>query len=426
MVKIFLRKETFSIKKFILLLSFFLISYNNTMELIVNAQESTETSEIVTVQTTSDFSTSHFLEVQPFDLNQFVFTGSTSPLAKLKIDILLDQQVYTFDGVADNNGQFNFNKDILFGPDVVIDESLLHSITVTSTSNETNEQLQESLYSSAPQPTSQTTQLTAIVTSKTNVEFSKTNVGDIFLTGFGEGYIIEAIMSNGQAYQATYDEMGYFYIELPWKLSSAEQFQINIYDANQVLIETIPITMETSVADTQAPNAPTLEQHLVAGQMVITGYSEPNTLVLLRSTTKPPVIIPTDSMGYFYLELSTPFEEDDIISVFSVDLADNMSEKGIIQEIDPNPNRPAIPTIEPVQQASMQLKGKAASNTLIVFKRVIAEKVTFLQTETDEKGLFQINITTPLSPGETLIFYSAQILAYNNIILSEPVQIVLD
>ncbi|OFK61082.1 hypothetical protein HMPREF2811_03255 [Globicatella sp. HMSC072A10] len=103
-----------------------------------------------------------------------------------------------------------------------------------------------------------------------------------------------------------------------------------------------------------------------------------------------------------------------------------MSEQGIIQEIVPNPNRPTIPTIEPVQQASMQVKGKAASNTLIVFKRVIAEKVTFLQTETDEKGLFQINLTTPLSSGETLIFYSAQILAYNNIILSEPVQILLD
>ncbi|MGX7075566.1 hypothetical protein [Globicatella sanguinis] len=184
--------------------------------------------------------------------------------------------------------------------------------------------------------------------------------------------------------------------------------------------------METSVTDTQAPNAPTLEQHLVAGQMVITGYSEANTLVLLRSTTKPPVIIPTDATGYFYLELSTPIEEEDIISVFSVDLADNMSEQGIIQEIVPNPNRPTIPTIEPVQQASMQVKGKAASNTLIVFKRVIAEKVTFLQTETDEKGLFQINLTTPLSSGETLIFYSAQILAYNNIILSEPVQILLD
>lgn len=279
------------------------------MELIANAEESTETSEIVTEQTTIDFSTSHLLEVQPFDLNQFVITGTTSPLAKLKIDISIDQQLYTFDGVADHNGQFNFNKDILFGPDVVIDESLLHSITVTSTSNATNEQIQESLYSSAPEPTSQTTQLTAIVTTKTNVEFSKTNVGDIFLTGFGEGYIIEAIMSNGQAYQATFDEMGYFYIELPWKLASAEQFQINIYDANQVLIETIPITMETSVTDTQAPNAPTLEQHLVAGQMVITGYSEANTLVLLRSTTKPPVIIPTDATGYFYLELSTPIEE---------------------------------------------------------------------------------------------------------------------
>ncbi|MGX7075565.1 hypothetical protein [Globicatella sanguinis] len=192
------------------------------MELIANAEESTETSEIVTEQTTIDFSTSHLLEVQPFDLNQFVITGTTSPLAKLKIDISIDQQLYTFDGVADHNGQFNFNKDILFGPDVVIDESLLHSITVTSTSNATNEQIQESLYSSAPEPTSQTTQLTAIVTTKTNVEFSKTNVGDIFLTGFGEGYIIEAIMSNGQAYQATFDEMGYFYIELPWKLASAE------------------------------------------------------------------------------------------------------------------------------------------------------------------------------------------------------------
>lgn len=396
------------------------------MESIVNAEESPETSEIATEQTTSDFSTSHFLEVQPFDLNHFVITGTTSPLAKLKIDILLDQQLYTFDGVADNNGQFNFNKDFLVGRDVMIDESLLHSITVTSTSNETNEQLQESLYSPAPQPTYQTTQWTSIVTTKTNVEFSKTNVGDIFLTGFGEGYIIEAIMSNGQAYQATYDEMGYFYIELPWKLTSAEQFQINIYDVNQVLIESIPITMETSVADTQAPNAPTLEQHLVAGQMVITGYSEANTLVLLRSTTKSSVIIPTDATGYFYLELSKPIEEDDIITVFSVDLANNMSEEGIIQEIAPNPNRPTIPTIEPVQQASMQVKGKAASNTLIVFKRVMAEKVTFLQTETDEKGLFQINLTTPLSSGETLIFYSAQILAYNNIILSEPVQIVLD
>lgn len=396
------------------------------MESIVNAEESPETSEIATEQTTSDFSTSHFLEVQPFDLNHFVITGTTSPLAKLKIDILLDQQLYTFDGVADNNGQFNFNKDFLVGPDVMIDESLLHSITVTSTSNETNEQLQESLYSPVPQPTSQTTQWTSILTTKTNVEFSKTNVGDIFLTGFGEGYIIEAIMSNGQAYQATYDEMGYFYIELPWKLTSAEQFQINIYDVNLVLIESIPITMETSVADTQAPNAPTLEQHLVAGQMVITGYSEANTLVLLRSTTKSSVIIPTDATGYFYLELSKPIEEEDIITVFSVDLANNMSEEGIIQEIAPNPNRPTIPTIEPVQQASMQVKGKAASNTLIVFKRVMAEKVTFLQTETDEKGLFQINLTTPLSSGETLIFYSAQILAYNNIILSEPVQIVLD
>ena len=55
------------------------------MELIVNAQESTETSEIVTVQTTSDFSTSHFLEVQPFDLNQFVFTGTTSPLDRKSV-----------------------------------------------------------------------------------------------------------------------------------------------------------------------------------------------------------------------------------------------------------------------------------------------------------------------------------------------------
>ncbi|MHA3225292.1 hypothetical protein ACV7JQ_05000 [Globicatella sulfidifaciens] len=426
MVKIFLRKETFSIKKFILLLSGLLISYNNTMGLIANAEESTETSEIVTEQTTSDSSISHFLEVQPFDVNQFVIAGTTSPSAYLKIEISLDHQLYTFDEVADNNGHFYINKEMLFDPNIMIDESLLNSITVTSTSIETNEPIQESLYLPASHPIAQTIQWTPIVSTKANVEFSKTNVGDIFLTGFGEDYIIEAIMSNGEAYQAIFDATGYFYIELPWKLSSAEQFQINIYDANKVLIEAIPIAMETSVADTQAPNAPTLEQNLVAGQMVITGHSEPNTLVLLRSTTQPPVILPTDSTGYFYLELSTPIEEDDIISVFSVDLADNISEQGIIQEIDPNPNRPTIPTIETVIPDSMLVKGKAASNTLIVFKRVMAEKVSFLQTETDKKGDFQINLTTALSPGETLIFYSAQILAYNNIIFSEPVQIVLD
>lgn len=286
--------------------------------------------------------------------------------------------------------------------------------------------MQQSLYTPTQPAAAQAIQWTQILTAKTNVEFAKTNVGDVFLTGFGEGYIIEALMSDGQAYAATFDEMGYFYIELPWVLSSEEQFQINIYDANKVLIETIPVTMQVSVADTRAPNVPTLEQKLVEGQVVVSGFGEPNTLVLVRSTTKSPVIIPTDTTGYFFLELSKPMEIDEVVSVFSVDLADNVSDQEIVEQIVENSTRPAMPIIEPGEFEEMQVKGQATPKTLVVLKRISQEKVNFLQTETDEQGKFSINLTIPLLPGDKLVFYAADLLSYNNIILSEPVQIEIE
>lgn len=261
------------------------------------------------------------------------------------------------------------------------------------------------------------------ITSKYSTAiFAPINPGDCYLIGNTGNNIVEVVFTDGNHYRAQPNTYGDFVLRLPTALSAGTSFQIVLKDVNNVLVETIDVSVLEGSIDVQAPVTPSVEQEMQAGQSILSGYAEPNTIIQVMSSLHSEILIKTDSSGYYYHELTDPLTAGELLSITAIDLAGNVSDT-LSYSVDNNDTRPPRVTVS--QAEGNFIQGEATPSGTVLLHRWSNGQLITLSTTADAEGRYLFNVSQPLVAGETITLYEAMVYAQNSIILSEMNQHVI-
>lgn len=368
-----------------------------------------------------------FISINSIDQINNQMIGSTMPNATVYVTVKYQTYEESYSINANINGDFNFPSDEMLNFGQVIHFDDAQEINFISTSNLSGQTITESIILNEIQKSEPIIHVnpTIITSQSTLASFAPVNVGDYYIVGNAAGYHIEVELSNGQYYMPINDDYDDFYIELPWKLSSHEQFKIFIYDLNNVLVETIDVVLNESIEDTSVPSMPIIEQKLISGQALISGQTTPNSLVLLSRRDETSVLFVSDANGFFYFELTDPLEENEWISISTISKNGISSNEKVESLIVLNGNRPNPPIIETAKNGTHLIKGKASPKASLILRRWINGEYQYTHVLANESGEYNFGLTRPLLTGEAITVFEV-INAANNIILSPRASLIVE
>lgn len=228
--------------------------------------------------------------------------------------------------------------------------------------------------------------------SSTQVQVNSPHDGDIFLIGNAAGYQVRLSRNHRIVEANTNDITRNFYFMLDTPLMLGENLQLFVYDRNDVFIESLDLVVGESVEKDQENQGIQLEQNLTEGQVIISGYAQPNQLISLQGVQGESSYLIVDNSGYFYRELMMPIETGISVKLEIVDLKGQIRDTLVIENIGHNQNRPSPVIIEGYDAMTGRLTGKASPNGTVSIAYWQNHYRQYAQVQADNQGNFTYQI----------------------------------
>lgn len=267
---------------------------------------------------------------------------------------------------------------------------------------------------------SASSQPTTYFATSTQVQVASPHEGDLFLLGNAGTYQVR-LTRNEQVYLPNPREtMGSYYFKLDSRLVAGESLLLSIYDRNDVYIESLDLVVGEALETGEVDQPIQLEQELIEGQVVISGYAQPNRLIALEGLENQSDYLVVDASGYFYHELEVPLEKGTGVRLMTVDLKGQVGEGIVVNSVLDNPNRPNQVKVESFDLSSGRLTGYASPNAHISLAYWRDAHREYAQIQADSQGFFiyQLDITS-LSRNQLEI--SEMVYQSNVSIISSPI-----